>query len=103
MGFFRKLQKKWKVSFWQMIVILIIFALTGTTVLFIKQPILWLIGFGGDENSTLKTILYLLLILPVYQILLLFYAFIFGQFSFFWTKFKKLIGFIVFIFSSKKN
>jgi hypothetical protein len=61
----------------------VVFACTGFTVLFIKKPLLtWLAGEEG--NSTLATVLYYIFILPLYNILLLGYGFLFGQFSFFW-------------------
>jgi len=36
------------------------------------------------ESNILFTILYYILILPVYNLFLLFYGFIFGQFNWFW-------------------
>ena len=67
----------------QVLVILLVFALTGTTVLVIKKPLTnWLYPEGN--YSALFTVIYLIFILPVYNILLLFYGFIFGQFRFFW-------------------
>jgi hypothetical protein len=80
-----KLKQRWNVkSAWQVIVILIVFACTGFTVLFIKRPLLsWLAGEEG--NSALGTVLYYIFILPVYNILLLGYGFLFGQFAFFWS------------------
>jgi hypothetical protein len=46
--------------------------------------------------------LYLILVLPLYQIFLLIYGFIFGQFKFFWEKEKLIFRRIVGIFKSKK-
>ena len=63
--------------------VLLAFACTGFTILFLKRPLLgWLAGEQGD--STLATILYYLFILPVYNIVLLGYGFLLGQFQFFW-------------------
>lgn len=79
-----RLRTKWKVqSVWHVVVILIVFACTGFTVLFIKRPLLHFLA--GDEGDTvLASILYYLFILPIYNVLLLGYGFIFGQFDFFW-------------------
>jgi hypothetical protein len=79
-----KLKNRWNVkNAWQVIIILIVFACTGFTVLFIKKPLLtWLAGENG--NSTLATVLYYIFILPLYNLLLLGYGFLFGQFGFFW-------------------
>lgn len=79
-----KLRTKWKVqSVWHVIVILLVFTCTGFTVLFIKKPLLhFLAGSRGD--TLLASVLYYLFILPIYNVLLLGYGFIFGQFNFFW-------------------
>ena len=79
-----KLKDRWKLgSPFQVVVVLVVFACTGFTVLFIKKPILhFLAGTGGD--TMLASILYYLLILPLYNVILLAYGFLFGQFNFFW-------------------
>jgi hypothetical protein len=82
---------------------LLAFACTGTTILLIKNPLLAFFGIerGGGQGA-LNTLLYLLLVLPLYQILLLAYGFIFGQFRFFWEKEKQLVKRIGGIFIRKK-
>lgn len=82
-----RLKKKWEVSTWQAIVILVVFACTGFTVMFLKEPVLSLIA-DKEERSIWFTVIYYILILPVYNVVLLGYGFIFGQFPFFW-KFEK--------------
>jgi len=83
----QKLQDRWGVSASQVFVILIVFACTGFTVMFLKKPIVAF--FVGDgEKSILFSFIYYILILPVYNIILLIYGFLFGQFDFFW-KFEK--------------
>jgi len=64
--------------------ILIVFACTGTTVALIAKPLLRSI-FTPDEVPTWATILYYVLILPIYNLLLLFYGLLLGQFAFFWN------------------
>jgi hypothetical protein len=91
-GFLNKLQAKWKLqSLWQVLWVLLAFACTGTTVLLIKEPIFSLLGVDMEEGGFWKTVLYLLLVLPLYQALLLAYGFVFGQFRFFWEKEKQFI------------
>jgi hypothetical protein len=86
-----KLKSRWKVkNAWQVIIILVVFACTGFTVLFIKRPLLTFLA-GDEGNSTLGTILYYILILPFYNLLLLGYGFLFGQFSFFWDFEKRML------------
>lgn len=84
MKWVEKLKNRWKLeSAWQVVIVLIVFACTGFTILFIKKPLLsWLAGEQGD--TTLASVLYYVFILPLYNIVLLGYGFIFGQFKFFW-------------------
>ena len=90
-GWIQKLQTRWNVkSGWQVIVILVVFACTGFSVMFLKPVITDLIYHGG--KSTVFSILYWVLILPVYNLLLLFYGLIFGQFKFFWNFEKRFFG-----------
>lgn len=87
-----KLQKRWNLkSIKQVIIVLIVFACTGTTVLLIKNPILDFIGIN-DMQGWLKTTLYLIFVLPLYNLILLIYGALFGQFSFFWEFEKKTIN-----------
>ncbi len=104
-GFLKRLQIKWKLdSLLQVVLVLVVFACTGFTILFIKNPILNFFGVErGGGQGFLNTVLYLLLVLPLYQIILLIYGFIFGQFSFFWEKEKQIFGRISKLFSKKTN
>ena len=94
-GWVGKLQNRWGVSATQVFIILIVFACTGFTVMFLKKPIVAF--FVGDgEKSIIFSIIYYILILPVYNIILLIYGFIFGQFEFFWNfekrMFRRMVG-----------
>ncbi|MBL6446799.1 prolipoprotein diacylglyceryl transferase [Fulvivirga sp. 29W222] len=88
-GWLDKLERRWNVTTIQAIVILIVFACTGFTVLFLKEPILSLIAEKEDRNWVF-TLCYYLLILPVYNTILLVYGFLFGQFNFFWEFEKRM-------------
>jgi Na+-driven multidrug efflux pump len=95
-----RLRTRWKLdSAWQVIIVLLVFACTGFTVMFLKRPILQLFN---SENTTTVTVAYYLLILPVYNVILLAYGFIFGQFDFFWEFEKRFVKRIVSIFKSNK-
>jgi len=88
-----KLKDRWEVnSVGQVIVILIVFACTGFSVLFIKKPLFDLAGITSETSAWIRIPFYLLTILPAYQVLLLTYGFIFGQFRFFWNFEKKMLG-----------
>lgn len=92
MSFLEKLQNRWKLkSLWQVIIVLIVFACTGTTVLYLKAPLFWLLGITDKTPAFWRTVIYIFAILPAYQVLLLMYGFLFGQFSFFWEFEKKML------------
>jgi len=104
-GFLHRLQTKWKLeSLFQVVMVLVVFACTGFTILFIKNPILDFFGIErGGGQGFVNTVLYLLLVLPLYQIILLIYGFIFGQFKFFWEKEKQIFRRIGKLFGKKGN
>ncbi len=83
MSWINKLQKRWNVTAFQVFIILVVFACTGFTIMFLKKPIVGFFAPDGNK-SLLFSILYYILILPVYNIVLLIYGFIFGQFKWFW-------------------
>lgn len=95
-----RLKQRWKLgSALQVVVVLVVFACTGFTVLFIKKPILNFLA-GDEGNSTLASVLYYIFILPLYNVVLLAYGFLFGQFNFFWEFEKRSFNRI---FNRKKN
>lgn len=94
-----KLKSRWNVkNTWQVIVILIVFACTGFTVLLIKKP-LFNYWYPDGEQPLWAAIAYWILIFPVYNIFLLTYGFIFGQFKFFWEFEKRFFNRIGKMFS----
>jgi hypothetical protein len=102
MNWLQKLQTRWKVNnAYQVIIILLVFACTGFTVLLIKRPIFDYL-FGTSPMPAWASVVYYILILPIYNIFLLFYGFILGQFSFFWDFEKRFFSRIASIFNSKK-
>jgi hypothetical protein len=91
MRWVERLKEKWNIkSGWQFTMIMIVFALTGTTVVLIKRPIVAFFSDGGEQNIWFS-IAYFILILPTYNVILLFYGFILGQNEFFWEYEKKMI------------
>ena len=75
MSWVDRLKTKWNIqNTWQFIVIMIVFACTGFTVLYLKRPIVAYFSTDG-EQSTLFTIVYFILILPIYNVILLGYWF----------------------------
>jgi hypothetical protein len=79
-GFLKKLQERWKVdSTLQVVLILVVFALTGSTVVYIKKFVQPLMG-----DHWWFDLVYYVAILPFYNLILLIYGFIFGQGNYFW-------------------
>lgn len=89
-----RLKKRWNISSnWQLMSILIVFAITGFSSLQVAKPFLSLIGIPETfQPHWLYRILRLVLIFPIYQVLLIFIGFIFGQFTFFWNFEKKMLN-----------
>jgi hypothetical protein len=84
------LKSRWKVkSAGQVIIILLVFACTGFTVVLIKRPIFYYV-FNDGQRPLWFTIVYYIMILPFYNLFLLIYGVIFGQFQFFWDFEKRL-------------
>ena len=91
MNWIGKLKERWKTgSTFQVIIILAVFSCTGLTVVYLMKPVLK--SFFGDDIPDWARLIYAVLILPVYNILLLLYGFIFGQFHFFWNFEKRFFG-----------
>lgn len=83
MSWLQKLQTRWNAkNIWQVIAILLVFCCTGMTVVAIMRPTLHFL-FGPEIPAWAKVVYYIL-ILPVYNIVLLMYGFVFGQFRFFY-------------------
>jgi hypothetical protein len=87
------LQQRWGVnSAWQVLIILVVFACTGFTAMGIKKPIFDLLGVDEQTPGWLRVLIYIFTVLPAYQVFLLAYGFLFGQFTFFWNFEKRLFG-----------
>jgi len=97
-----RLQHRWGVtSAWQVIIILVVFACTGFTAMGIKQPIFNWLGVNEQTPGWLRALIYIFTVLPAYQVFLLAYGFLFGQFAFFWNFEKRMFGRIGKLFSRK--
>jgi hypothetical protein len=90
-NFLGRLQQKWGVeSMFQVIMILLTFSLTGFSAVAIRKYLYAALGYTDETSIWLKTITYLVFVFPTYQILILVYGTLLGQFKFFWEKEKKL-------------
>lgn len=94
-----KLKMRWGItSDLQLIVIIVVFAITGSSSVYVAKPFLELIDMNRGSftdawwGGTLYWTLRILLIFPFYQILLVIYGWLFGQFKFFWAFEKKMLS-----------
>ena len=84
MKLLQKLKSRWNIeSNLQVFLILLVFTCTGFTTLFAREFVFSILGIAENDPFWLKTTVWLLTILPLYNILLLIYGAIFGQFDFF--------------------
>ena len=88
-----RLKEKWGItSNFQLVIIFIVFGITGSTSAYITRPVLAIIGITKETmNPWFYWPLSLLLILPVYKVLLIIIGTIFGQHTFFWNFVKNML------------
>ena len=88
-----KLKEKWGItSNYQIIIILLVFSITGSIAVWIAKPVLNLIGLDKEVVSPwLFWPIRILIIFPIYQILIVIIGTLFGQFKFFWGFEKKML------------
>ncbi|NNE02429.1 MAG: diacylglyceryl transferase [Eudoraea sp.] len=93
-----KLKKRWGISSnFQILIILIVFAVTGSSSVYVAKPLLAWVGLQESAFSEawwggwLYWSLRILIIFPIYQVLLVAIGALFGQFKFFWGFEKKML------------
>ena len=87
-----KIKIKWGIkSNFQLLIIFLVFGVTGSTSVWVSKPIL---DFVGLDQSAVSALVYwpvrIIIIFPVYQTLLLIIGSIFGQSKFFKNFIKKM-------------
>lgn len=89
-----RLKQNWGIqSNLQIVIILLVFSITGSLAVFIAKPLLHF--FSVDKESMtiwLYVPLRILVIFPTYQVLILIIGALFGQFTFFWNMEKKILS-----------
>jgi hypothetical protein len=99
----QKLMTKWKItSLWDFTAIMLVFSLAGMFVVRVRKPFFVLIGITKETPFVIKFFCWLLIIFPSYQLGLLIFGFLLGQFSFFWEKEKQMFRAIKRLFSPNK-
>ena len=100
-------KKRWNIKVNnQLIIILVVFALTGTSTVRVTRFVLdYFQIYAKDYSAWSFFVIKFVLMLFIYQILLVAIGTILGQFSFFWRFEQKMLSRIGlgFLFRSKKN
>ena len=93
MNLIKKIKTRWNItSNFQFIVIMIVFAITGSLSLFVSRPLLSKLGVNPTDLSLwLYYPLRIILIFTIYHIVIVIIGTIFGQFDFFWRLEKKML------------
>ena len=95
MGWVQKLKTKWGIeSNRDFILIMLTFSLAGMMISFSRKPIFHVLGIEKETALWIKILVYIPLIIPLYQVFLLFWGTVLGQFGFFWEKEKKIGRFL---------
>ena len=87
------LKEKWNLkSNFQLFIVLIVFAITGSSSLYISKPLMEFLSVSTDSMNIISYwILRFIIVTLVYQFVLLVVAFLFGQFNWFWNFEKKML------------
>lgn len=89
----KNLKERWGIeNNWQIIVIFIVFAVTGSTASYVGKPILNYLNITAESLGSFGywTIRIILLFI-MYQIMLVCFGWLFGQHKFFWNFEKKML------------
>jgi len=87
-----RLKSKWCIkSTLDIILILIVFSLAGSSSIYVGKYFFFLVGVTDETAGWIRILVRIVFLLPAYQILTIIYAVLLGQFYFFWPK-QKAIG-----------
>lgn len=99
-----KLKEKWGItSNWDVVAIMIVFAISGSSILFVKPLWYGVFNITEDTATWLRILVWLAMVFPTYQAFLLIYGFLFGQFKFFWAKEKAMYNAVANLFRKNKT
>ena len=79
----------------ELVIIMTVFSLAGMAIIWVRKPIFHLLGITDPTPFILKFLAWLAVVFPTYQLNLLVFGFLFGQFSFFWEREKVLWRFLL--------
>lgn len=70
--------------------IMLVFSIAGMFIVFERRPLFHLFGITASTPFWIKFLCWLAVVFPSYQINLIIFGFLCGQFNFFWEKEKKM-------------
>jgi hypothetical protein len=88
-----RFKEKWGItSNFQLVIILLVFSITGSVAVWVAKPVLDLVGLDKEALSPwVFWPIRIFIIFPIYQVLIVLIGAIFGQFKFFWAFEKKML------------
>jgi len=93
----QRFKEKWNIKTnFQLIIILIVFSITGSAALVVRKYAFNLLGIQPDTSLFIKIPLYIAILFPAYHFLLLIIGALLGQFQFFYAFQKKSLAFLKF-------
>lgn len=100
--FWQNLKIRWGIeSDFQVAIILVVFALTGFSFLYVHRWIDLLLGIEAQDPFWLKAVVFIIVLLPLYNLLLLIWGTLLGQFKFFKNFIVKFFSRLIFRKSKK--
>ena len=79
-------------SKFHLFIIFLVFGLSGSFSLWISSPIMSALDLNNILNNyPLYIFIRVIIIIPIYQLILIFFALIFGEFEYFWSFEKKFL------------
>ena len=89
----KKLKERWGItSNFQILIIFIVFGITGSVSAYISGPLTNVIIGESDLHWLIKLLIRIVVLTPIYQVLLLFFGYIFFQYKFFYNFVKKFMS-----------
>ncbi|MBK5212437.1 MAG: diacylglyceryl transferase [Flavobacteriaceae bacterium] len=88
----KKLKKRWNIKTnGQLFIVFLVFAITGSSAAKLAAPITDFFEIQKEMGWHIYWPFRILIILPIYQLLLVFFGWVFGEFVFFWNFEKKML------------
>ncbi|MDC8001751.1 diacylglyceryl transferase [Aequorivita todarodis] len=88
----KKLKQRWNIKTnGQLFIIFLVFAITGSSAAKLAAPVTDLFEIKKEMGWYIYWPFRILIIFPIYQVLLVFFGWVFGEFAFFWNFVKKML------------